>query len=101
MDALKKAIVVLWRYIDLVEKDHADLRREVNAIGDLLIRYLGEIKVEEKHNSNTIAAMMKVLGTIENTASHLAPSHQERLKTMNEMQAILTDLAIDSSATRQ
>ncbi len=60
MDALKKAIVVLWRYIDLVEKDHADLRREVNAIGDLLIRYLGEIKVEEKHNPNTIAAMMKV-----------------------------------------
>jgi hypothetical protein len=74
MDALKKAIVVLWRYIDLVEKDHADLRREVNAIGDLLIRYLGEIKVEEKHNPNTIAAMMKVLGTIENAASHLAPS---------------------------
>jgi|SRR5271157_3015697 len=101
MDALKKAIVVLWRYIDLVEKDHADLRREVNAIGDLLIRYLGEIKVEEKHNPNTIAAIMKVLGTIENTASHLAPSHKERVKTMNEMQSIFTDLAIDSSATRQ
>jgi hypothetical protein len=101
MDALKRAIVVLWRYIDLVEKDHADLRKEVNALGDLLMRYLGEVKVEETHNPNTIVAMMKVLRALENTANHLAPSHRERLKTMKEMQAIFTDLAIDSSATRQ
>jgi hypothetical protein len=72
MDALKKAIMALWRYIDLVEKDHANLRIEVNAIGDLLMRYLGEIKIEETHNPNIIVAMMKVLRTFENTANHLA-----------------------------
>ena len=101
MDALKKAVLLLWQYNDLLEKEHDDIRKEVAAIGGLVMRYIGEAKIDEKQYPETMAAMRKVVKSLESRASHIESFHQERLKTMHAMQAVFIDLAIDATATRQ
>jgi len=101
MDALKKAVLLLWRHIHLLEREHDDIRKEVDAIGDLVMRYIGEAKVDESHHPETMAAMLKVVRSLESRASHVESFYQERLKTLDAMQAVLTDLVVDPTATRQ
>jgi hypothetical protein len=101
MDALKKAVVLLWQYNHLLERECDDIRKEVDAIGGLIMRYIGEAKVDEKQYPETAAAMLKVVRSLENRSSHMEGLHRERLKTMQAMQAAFTDLAIDETATRQ
>ena len=55
MDALKKAVVVLWQYHRLLEKEHDDIRKEFDAVRDLLIRYLGEAKVDERQHPSGLS----------------------------------------------
>jgi hypothetical protein len=101
MDALKKAVVLLWQYNHLLEKEHDDIRKEFDAVRDLLIRYLGEAKVDERQHPKTMAAMLKVVRSLESRASHMEDFYRERLKTMDAMQAVFTDLAVDATGTRQ
>jgi hypothetical protein len=101
MDALKKAVLLLWQQIRLLEKEHSDIRKEVDAIGDLAMSYIREVKVDEKQHPETMAAMLEVVRCLESRANHMENIHRERLKTMGAMQAVFTDLAIDATATRQ
>ena len=101
MDALKRAVLLLWQYIHLLDKEHEDVRKEVDAIGDLVMRYMGEAKVDEDRHPETVAAMLKVVRSLESRANHMENFHRERLKKMDAIQADLTDLAIDSTTTRQ
>jgi hypothetical protein len=101
MDALKKAVLLLWQYSHLLEREYDDTRKQVDAIGDLVMRYIGEVKVDGRQHPETMAAMLKVVRSLESSASHMENFHRERLKTMDAMQAVFTDLAIDPTATRQ
>ena len=101
MDALKKAVVLLWEYIHLLEKEYDDTRKEVDAIGDLVMRYIREAKVDESQHPETMAAILKVVTSFESSASHLESFNQERLKLMEAMNAVFTDLVINTTATRQ
>jgi hypothetical protein len=101
MDALKKAVLLLWRHIHLLEREHDDIRKEVEAIGDLVMRYIGEVKVDENQHPETVTAMLKVVRSLESRASHVESFYEERLKTLDAMQAVLTDLVVDPTATRQ
>lgn len=47
MDALKKAVVLLWRYNRLLEREDEDIRSDVREISDLIMRYMSEAKVDE------------------------------------------------------
>ncbi len=78
-----------------------DIRKEVGAISDLVMRYIGEAKIDERQHPETMAAMLKVVRSLESSASHMENFHQERLKTMDAMQAVFTDLVIDATTTRQ
>ena len=101
MDALKKAVVLLWEYIHLLEKECDDTRKEVDAIGDLVMRYIREAKVDESQHPETMAAILKVVTSFDSSASHLESFNQERLKLMEAMNAVFTDLVINTTATRQ
>jgi len=101
MDALKKAVLLLFQYNRLLEREYDDIREEIAAIEDLVMRYIGEAKVDEKQHPETMAAMLKVLRLLQSRANHIEKFHRERLKMMNGMQAVFTDLAIDATATRQ
>ncbi len=101
MDALKKAVILLWLCNQHLERQYDDIRKEVNAIGDLVMQYIGEAHVDEKQYPETMAAMLKVIKSLESRASHVESFNQERLKTMAAMQAVFTDLVIDPTATRQ
>ena len=101
MDALKKAVLLLWQYNHLLEKEHDDIRKEFDAVRDLLIRYIGETKVDEKQYPKTIESMLKVVSSLESRASRMEDSYRERLKTMNAMHAVFTDLAVDTTGTPQ
>ena len=65
------------------------------------MRYMREAKVDGNQHPETVAAMLKVVRSLESRAAHMENFHCERLKKMDAMQAVLTDLAIDSTATRQ
>jgi hypothetical protein len=105
MDALKKAVLLLWQRNQHLEKEYNDIRKEVDAIGDLVMQYMGEVRLDEKQYPETTTAMLKVIKSLESRASRMKDFNQERLKTMTAMQAVLTelviDLAIDPTATRQ
>jgi len=101
IDALKKAVVLLWRYNRLLEREYGDIRSEVDAIGDLIMRYMGEAKVDEKQHPETTAAMFKVVRSLESRAGNMESRHQEQLKTMEAVLKVFVDLAIDQEATLQ
>jgi hypothetical protein len=101
MDALKKAVMLLWKNNRLLEREYDDIRKEVDAISDLVMRYIGEAKLDETEHPETMAATLQVVRTLESRASHMENFHRERLKMMDAMQAVFTDLAIDATATRQ
>ncbi len=101
MDALKKAVILLWQCNQLQERQYDDIRKEVDAIGDLVMQYIGEAHVDQQQYPETTAAMLKVIKSLESRASHMNDFNEERLKTMAAMQAVFTDLIIDPTATRQ
>ena len=101
MVALKKAVLALLQSINLLEKEHDEIRKEVEAIRNLIMTYIGEAKVDEKLHPQTLAAMIKVVEAVQSRANHMGNFNQERLKAMEAMNAVLTDLAIDATATRQ
>jgi hypothetical protein len=101
MDALKKAVLLLWQYNQVLEREYDDTRKQVDAVGELVMRYIREAKVDERQYPETMAAMLKVVSTLESRASHMENFHRERLNTMNAMQGVFTDLAVDPTATRQ
>ena len=102
MDALKKVVLLLWQYIHLLEKEYDDTRKEVDAIGDLVMLYIRDAKIDESQHRETMAAMRKVVTSLGSNLSRLENFNRERLKIMEEMNAVFTDLVIDdATATRQ
>jgi hypothetical protein len=97
MDALKKAVLLLWQYIRLLEKEYDDTKKEVDAIGDLVMRYIREEHINESQHPETMAAMLKVVTSLESNLSRLENFNRERLKIMEQMNAVFTDLVIDTT----
>ena len=101
MDTLTKAVVLLWRYNRLLEEEYGDISREVDALGDLVLRYLREAKINEKQHPETTAALFKVLRSAESSASNMDSLHQEKVKLHDAIMKIYMDLAIDPTSTLQ
>ena len=101
MDAWKKAVLVLWKYNHLLQEEHDQIRKELDALRDLVMQYIAEAKVDEKQHPKTIEAMLKVVSSLESRAIRMEGFHRERLETMKAMQAVFTDLAVDTTGTPQ
>ena len=101
MDALTKAVVLLWQDNRLLERECGDIRSHVDAIGDLIALYLREAKIDDNQYPETSAALDKVIKSLEDRVSNIERLHHERVKIMDAMLKVYMDLAIDPAATLQ
>ena len=99
--AVVRAVVLLWQYNNLLERENREIGDRVDAIENLILRYLRDAKIDEKQHPETTAALFEALRSAESGASNMKGLRQDKLKTKDAIQKVFMDLAIDPAATLQ
>ena len=101
MDALAKAVVLLWQRNHLLERECGNVESRVNAITDVVLHYLREAHVEEKLHPVTTAALVALAKSFESLTSDMKSVREEKVTNNEALAKVFTDLAIDPLATLQ
>jgi hypothetical protein len=101
MDALAKAVVLLWQRNQLLERECGNVESRVKAINDVVLHYMREANVDEKLHPVTTAALVALAKSLESLASDMKSVREEKVTNNEALVKVFTDLAIDPAATLQ
>jgi hypothetical protein len=101
MDALTKAVVLLWQRNHLLERECRNAENRIKAINDVVLHYMHEANVEEELHPVTTAALVTLAKSFEGLASDMKSIREEKVKNNEALTKVFTDLAIDPAAALQ
>jgi hypothetical protein len=101
MDALTKAVVLLWQRSHLLERECGNVESRIKAINDVVLHYMREANVEEKLHPVTTAALVTLAKSFESLASDMKSIREEKVTNNEAMIQAFTDLAVDPAAALQ
>jgi hypothetical protein len=101
MDALTKAVILLWQRNHLLERECGNVENRIKAISDVVLHYMREANIEEKLHPVTAAALVTLAKSFEGLSSDMKSIREEKVTNDEALIKVFTDLAIDPAATLQ
>jgi hypothetical protein len=101
MDALTKAVVLLWQRNHLLERECGNVESRIKAINEVILHYMREANIEEKLHPVTAAALVTLAKSFESLASEMKSIREKKAANNEALIKAFTDLAIDPVAALQ